>query len=97
MARIGYVACGCTGCTNTEAAVSETAAGTLSVVCHRCEFSSYAKPGTKAARLIRSAMVIEDEAPAPSPAQIKTKASAPAPAPTAPVKRVNSAFSLGNL
>lgn len=95
MARIGWTACGV--CGNTEAAVSENATGTLSLSCHKCQFSGYAKPGTKAARQIRAAMTPDDDAASPTarahPPEIPAHAI-PAP----PKKRAaNSAFDLANL
>ena len=77
MARIGWTKCGT--CGNTEAAVSETGTGTLNISCHKCQFSGYAKKGTKAERLIRAAMSPDEDAGAPAPAP-----AAPAPAPKAP-------------
>lgn len=76
--RIGYVPCGC--CAQPEAAVAETNAGTLSITCHKCQFSAYAKPGSKAARLIRERLTPDDDAPpapeqTPTPAPPKTKAA----------------------
>lgn len=59
MARIGWVACGV--CGNPESSVSENAAGTLSVSCHRCQFSGYAKAGTKGARTIRDQMTPDED------------------------------------
>ncbi|MDB5966153.1 MAG: hypothetical protein JWQ72_2653, partial [Polaromonas sp.] len=38
---------------------------TVNVKCHRCEFSGFAQPGTKAARLILAAMKADDDAPKP--------------------------------
>lgn len=87
MARIGWVACGL--CGNPESSVSENAAGTLSVSCHKCQYSGYAKAGSKAARLVRSSMTADDDA---------TIAPAADPAPTkAQPKKANSIFSLGDL
>ncbi len=98
MARIGHTKCGLCGC--ADASVSETATGTLSLSCHRCEFSGYAKSGTRSARLIRAAMVVDDDAPepatAPAPAvkPIKTALGRPAPVPAI---QSNNPFSLGAL
>lgn len=85
MARIGYTTC--KTCGNPEASVSETATGTLSVSCHRCELSSYAKKGSKAARLIRADLRPDDDAPAPAGI---ADAAAPPPAPAE-----KSGFNLG--
>ncbi len=57
--RIGWTRCGC--CGQPEAAVSKTDKGTLSITCHKCQFSAFAKPGTKAKRLIEAAMTPDDE------------------------------------
>ena len=95
MARIGYTKCGC--CGQPEAAVAETGTGTLSVTCHRCQFSGYAKPGTRAARLIREAMTPDDDAPAPTPAPAPAATPVPAPVPPAKAPRVRVPFSLGSL
>ncbi|WP_183026958.1 hypothetical protein [Variovorax sp. UMC13] len=73
------------------------------MTCHRCEFSSYAKRGTKAARLVRAAMTPEEgEQPAPAPAPApaapkKTAAPAPVPMPTPKPARASSAFNMGQL
>ena len=83
--------------------MSETGAGTLNVACHKCQFSGYAKPGTKAARLIRAALrPDEDAAPAPAPEPAPAppparKVKASTPTPPAPAPRVNSVFSMESL
>lgn len=88
MARIGWVACGV--CGNPESSVSENAAGTLSVSCHRCQFSAYAKAGTKAARSIRDKMTPE--------ANGEVKKTLPEPEPKTPVPAAKPAgFSLESL
>lgn len=80
----------CPVCGAADIAVSETGAGTVNVKCHRCELSAYAKPGTRAARLIRAAMTPDDDAPAPKPAaaappvDAAPKATPPAPKKNAP-------------
>lgn len=85
MARIGAISCPL--CHTADIAVTETGAGTVNLKCHRCELSSYAKPGSRAARLIRQDMTPDDDAPpapaaapaAPPPAAKQvTKATAPA-------------------
>lgn len=81
--KIGYTKC--EHCGNTEATVKETETGTLSVNCHHCDLSSFAKAGTKAARLIRSAMKPCDD-----------EGAAPTPTPTPEVKQM-SAFNPANL
>lgn len=72
--RIGYVRCGT--CGNPEATVDEKATGTLSIGCHKCGMSSFAKPGTRAKRLVIEHMTPEDDGSAPAPA------AKPAPSPT---------------
>lgn len=85
MARIGWGTCGV--CGNPEAAISRNDHGTVTVRCHRCEFSGYAKGGTKAARHILAGMTPDAEggAPAadPAPAGDPPKAK-PARAPAQP-------------
>jgi len=92
MARIGWVACGV--CGNPEASVTENATGTLSVSCHKCQFSGYGKAGSKAARTIRGNLTPDDDAPtAPAPIQ-----AAPVDAPkpkTAPKAKPSNLFDLG--
>lgn len=100
MARIGFTACGC--CGNPEASISKTATGTLSLTCHRCEFSGFAKVGTKAHRLTTAAMTIDDdETGAPAPVIDPTPAKAPkapkAPTPTTPPRAARSVFELADL
>lgn len=79
MARIGAISCPL--CHTADIAVTETGAGTVNLKCHRCELSSYAKPGSRAARLIRQDMTPDDDAP-PAPAAApnaeKTEAWLPA-------------------
>lgn len=107
MARIGAIACPL--CHTADIAVTETGAGTVNLKCHRCELSSYAKPGSRAARLIRQDMTPDDDAPpaaaaaTPPPAKpvkaapVASKPTAP-PAAAAPVKKIpNSVFSLSDL
>lgn len=86
MARIGYTTCGL--CGNSEATVSETATGTLSINCHKCEMSGYAKKGSKAARLIRSNLRADDDA--------ESASSSPAADP-APVTKPETGFRIGSL
>lgn len=75
MARIGGITCP-VGCGNPDASVSENATGTLSLKCHRCEFSGFATKGTKAARTIRAGLTLDDDAaPAPAPAAATKKGS----------------------
>lgn len=99
MARIGAISCPL--CHTADIAVTETGAGTVNLKCHRCELSSYAKPGSRAARLIRQDMTPDDDAPAaPAPAApppAKPAKAAP-PAPAAPAKKIpNSVFDLSQL
>lgn len=75
MARIGGMTCPM-GCGNPDASVSENATGTLSVKCHRCEFSGFASKGTKAARTIRAKMLADDDGAPPD--RIEPPATAPA-------------------
>ena len=93
MARIGWVACGL--CGNPESSVSENAAGTLSVSCHKCQYSGYAKAGSKAARLVRAAMQADEDAVQTKPAPIRPAADEPPP--KVQPKTANSVFSLANL
>jgi len=92
MARIGWVSCGV--CGNPEASVSENTAGTLSVSCHKCQYSGYAKAGTKAARTIRAALKSDDDTPPAAPHAAPPKAE-PKPAP--PSRPKNSIFDLGTV
>ena len=96
MSRAGHTTCPL--CGTAEIAVTRTGAGTLNIKCHRCEFSGYGKPGSRAARLIADKMTPDDDAPAalaaPAP---KTDAPAPTKATTTPPKRTASAFAIGNL
>lgn len=93
MARVGSIPCPAPGCDNADATVSETAAGTLNVSCHRCQFSGYGKAGTKAKRLIEAAMTRDSDAAPPAPA---TTPAPVAPSPSPAPKRA-SAFSIGDL
>lgn len=104
MARIGWTVCGC--CGNPEASVSETKTGTLSITCHRCEFSAFAKPRTKAQRLVAAQMVRDQDDDAPDLDQLDKKTATakqklqPKTATAAPVevkKVTSSVFSLGDL
>ena len=93
MARIGGHKCGC--CGYDDATVSKTATGTLSLNCHRCEFSGFAKTGTKAHRLVSAATTLDPdyEEPAGNPVpELKTPAQK-----AAKPKPVNSVFSLSEL
>lgn len=74
MARIGGMPCPM-ACGNNDASVSENATGTLSVKCHRCEFSGFATKGTKAARAIRGQLKPDDD---------ETPTAAPPAAPAPP-------------
>lgn len=100
MARIGFTACGC--CGNPEASISRTATGTLSLTCHRCEFSGFAKVGTKAHRLTNAAMTMdEDDAAASMPISEPQTAKAPkaakAPPTPTPPRAARSVFQLADL
>ena len=91
MARIGAIKCPLCGA--ADIAVTETGAGTVNLKCHRCELSSYAKPGTRAARLIRQDMTPDEDtpqAPAAAPAA-PPPAAKPAPKATAPAAPKNAA------
>lgn len=59
MARIGGTKCQV--CGNADATVSKTATGTLSISCHRCEASAFAKVGTRAHRLVLASMIMDDD------------------------------------
>ena len=99
MARIGGHKCGC--CGYEDATVSKTATGTLSLNCHRCEFSGFAKSGTKAHRLVNAGTTLDPDYE--DPADQVPKPADPAPAdkvpPTKPAKPKvpNSVFSLASL
>ncbi len=41
-----FIQCRGYGCDNEEAVLSQSKAGTYYITCHRCEFSTYSKPGT---------------------------------------------------
>ena len=80
--RIGWTRCGC--CGQPEAAVTETDKGTLSITCHKCQFSAYAKAGTKAKRLIQAGMTLDDEdAPKGKPETSPKVEHQPTPEPAA--------------
>jgi hypothetical protein len=90
--KIGYIICA--HCGNSEATVKETETGTLSVSCHHCDISSFAKAGTKGARVIRASLVkIEDEEPEAAP---PPKVSEKQLKPNHPMVK-SSVFNLGNL
>ena len=90
--REGFIACHAPGCENPEAAVTETPTGTLSITCHRCRISSFAKKGTKAHAAILGLIDPDGTAGAPAPA-----AAAPAAAqPSTPTKK-RLAFDLSQL
>lgn len=96
MARIGWTTCGV--CANPEASVSENAAGTLSVACHKCQFSGYAKSGSRAARKIREKLEPDEDEKSSAP----TQKSKPEPEPSPPEKtqskrKVSTVFELGNI
>lgn len=101
MARIGWVPCGV--CGNPEASLSENPTGTLSVQCHKCQFSGFGKAGTKAARILRASMKPDDDAPtvaAPKstpPAAPKAAPPAPKPPAAAPTKAPEPVGLLGSL
>ena len=73
MARIAGITCPV--CAQPDASVSRSKGNTLNVKCHRCDFSGYAQPGTRAARLIEQRMTPDDDA---SPAPAATTAAPPA-------------------
>ena len=84
----GFIACHAPGCSNQEAAVTQTKTGTFYISCHRCKLSSYAKAGSKAHASIKALI---DPAPAPAaapaaptssmPTQTKPESVKPAPVP----------------
>ena len=95
MARAGHATCPL--CGTAEIAVTRTGAGTLNIKCHRCEFSGYGKPGSRAARLIAEKMTPDDDAPAAPTAAPKTDPAAPPKSPPPTTKPTASAFAMGNL
>ena len=84
--REGFIPCHAPGCSNPEAAVRETPAGTLAYSCHRCQFSGFAKKGTKSYAAIL-AMIDAPTDPAPV-AQAK---------PTPPTTKQRAGFDLAQL
>ena len=92
MARIGGHKCGC--CGYEDATVSKTATGTLSLNCHRCEFSGFAKSGTKAHRLITAGTTLDPDYEEP---EAKPAADPKPPAPKPAKKVANSVFSMADL
>lgn len=95
MARAGHTTCPL--CGTAEIAVTRTGAGTLNIKCHRCEFSGYGKPGSRAARLIAEKMTPDDDAPATPATATKEEPTAPTKATPPTQKRTASAFAIGNL
>lgn len=96
MARIGWGTCGV--CGNPEASISRNDHGTVTLRCHRCEFSGYAKGGTKAARAILAGMKADPDAEGQAQAAPPTaKAPPAAPAPAKPARAVSSVFDLSQL
>lgn len=91
--RIGWTRCGC--CGQPEAAVSETDKGTLSITCHKCQFSGFAKAGTKAKRLTLAELIPEADEDASPPKG--TAQAGPAPAPQEPPKTPPAAKPAGLL
>jgi hypothetical protein len=94
MARIGGHKCGC--CGYEDATVSKTATGTLSLNCHRCEFSGFAKSGTKAHRLVSAGTTLDPEYEDPADQVPKPAQTTPAGKPAKP-KVPNSVFDLASL
>lgn len=99
MARAGHTTCPLCGA--AEIAVTRTGAGTLNLKCHKCEFTGYAKPGTRASRLMAAVMVVDsDEPDAQEPKSTEKRTPQEKenmPPPVVVKKPVNSAFSLGQL
>jgi hypothetical protein len=93
--KIGYTKC--EHCGNSEATVKETETGTLSVNCHHCDISSFAKAGTKAARLIRANLVAIEGEDLDAARPPKGAAPKPTPAPAPTPKKPASVFNLGSL
>jgi hypothetical protein len=85
--RVGYIPCdGSDGCGNPERTVDETPTGSLSINCHRCGRSGFARPGSANKRKVQAVMTPagEDGAPTPkAPQAPEPKTPAPAPAPAA--------------
>lgn len=100
MPRVGWTKCGV--CGNPESSVTENSAGTLSLACHKCQFSGYAKAGTKAARLVRAAMTPDEETDSgptrakPEPPMQKPGTEPPGEMKPVP-KGIRSAFNLMDL
>jgi hypothetical protein len=83
--------------------MSENPTGTLSVQCHKCQFSGYAKAGTKAARTLRASMKPDDDAPAVVPAakapppELPAARAIPDPKPKAAAVKAAPGFAFGGL
>ena len=87
----------CTGHNCSEkVAVNETAGGSLSCKCQICKWSTFAPPGSRAARNLRAIMTAMDDpdepAPPPAPAAATKQATQAKPA-----KVASSVFDLGQL
>lgn len=95
MPRIGETPCCNPACACTDATVNRTGGGKLQSKCHKCGTERWAPLGTKAHRDLMAQTVL-DEGAAPEPAPAPEPRGPVPPAPE-PKKRVNSAFSLGNL
>ena len=95
MARIGWAKCPIQTCGNTEASLSRNDHGTVTLRCHRCEFSGYAKAGTKAARDLLAGMKPDAEGGAPAAAAAPGATAEPAPA--KPARAPRQPFNLSQL
>lgn len=98
MAKIGYTKC--PHCNNSEATVSESTGHTITLRCHRCDLTAFAKAGSKLARDIRAKMTpLEEDEPAPisTPKNTPPKGVTETAKENLPTKHVNSVFNLGAL
>jgi hypothetical protein len=96
---IGVIGCRGIDCSE-RVGINETAGGNLTMKCQICKFSTYAPPGSRSARLIRSGMTaIEDDATVTGMAgPLDSGRSSPAGEPQPlPTKRKNSVFDMGEL
>lgn len=96
-ARIGEMPCLNPSCGCKDVAVSVTAHGTWQTTCHKCQFSTFGKVGTKWRRDMEKIVTLDTEEPTEKPAPIEPVKPVAKPAPIEPVKRTNSVFSLGDL
>lgn len=88
----------CTGHNCSEkVAVNETAGGSLSCKCQICKWSTFAPPGSRAARNLRAIMTAMDDPDEPAPPiHLPTPQKPPATL-AKPAKVASSVFDLGQL